>query len=295
MGTNFCHHIGNDYLSVEILEKGAEVKSIVDLSDGAHILKDYEDSSWKKTNPILFPIVGGLNNHQYQYDKKTYPMRPHGFAADSNFIVIKKSDSSILLSFQNSDETYACYPFKFKLLIEYCVEDTRLNCRYSIHNADNKVLPFSIGAHPGFRCVLSPSEQASFLEFEHEEKTLSWVKANGVLNGETKPFETHNCVYPLSLKSFVNGALIIKDLKSRKINLKHPGSKKYIRIHFSDFGNLGLWAPADGAQNYICIEPWNGFDSAYDDGLDIEKKGGIQLLQPSKSKNFNYSIVLNLA
>ena len=294
MTTNCTHYINNDHLRVDVHEKGAEVISIVDLSDGSPILKESEDSSWKKTNPILFPIVGGLNNHQYQYRKNTYQMHPHGFASDCHFTVVKKDKSSILLSFQNNDETYLSYPFKFQLFVEYCIEETQLNCRYSIHNLDDKTLPFSIGAHPGFRCVFAQDEKASFLEFEHEEKTLSWIKKGGVLTGETRPFETNNCVYPLSPESFAQGALVIKNLRSRKINLKHYDCKKYIGIHFSDFNNLGLWTPPIGTHNYICIEPWHGFDSTYDDELDIFVKEGIELLQSGKSKTFSYSIILNL-
>lgn len=48
---------------------------------------------WKRHAPLLFPIVGRLQDDQYQYDGTIYKMYQHGFARDSNFEIESQSDT----------------------------------------------------------------------------------------------------------------------------------------------------------------------------------------------------------
>lgn len=37
---------------------------------------DAKPEYWKRTSPVLFPIVGSLNNGSYRYEGKEYPHVP---------------------------------------------------------------------------------------------------------------------------------------------------------------------------------------------------------------------------
>ena len=77
----------NNLLSVKVLEKGAELCSIVCKASGTEYLWQADPAFWNKHSPILFPIVGTLRNDTYWYKDKSYTMSRHGFARDKKFIV----------------------------------------------------------------------------------------------------------------------------------------------------------------------------------------------------------------
>lgn len=105
-------------------------------------------------NPILFPICGQLDNKEYQWNGKTYPMANHGVARTSAWKVEGTSTdggASITLSLSSNEETLASYPFPFHLVFTYTLAEGQLHTKQSYRNTgSSEELPFYAGFHPYF-------------------------------------------------------------------------------------------------------------------------------------------------
>jgi galactose mutarotase-like enzyme len=85
------HVLENEFLSVGILNKGAELCSISNKINGLEYLWQAEPSVWAFHAPNLFPVVGNCINNQIQIDGIKYPMQRHGFARHSQFVLTESS------------------------------------------------------------------------------------------------------------------------------------------------------------------------------------------------------------
>ncbi|HEX5169179.1 MAG TPA: aldose 1-epimerase family protein, partial [Cyclobacteriaceae bacterium] len=87
-----------------------------------------------------------------------------------------------------------------------------------------------------------------------------------------------------------NDALVLKDNKLKKITLKSGVQPYGLTISFEGFPFFGIWAARDA--NFVCLEPWCGIaDSVTHDQL-LEKKEGIQKIQPGESWSRHWSVEL---
>lgn len=66
----------NENLTAQISKNPFELVSLK--KDGKEYVYQ-QDSTWKKSWPICFPITGKLINDQYRLDDKTYHMTGNGF------------------------------------------------------------------------------------------------------------------------------------------------------------------------------------------------------------------------
>lgn len=64
----------NEYLKVTVNEQGAELAGIWDKEKEVEYLWNADPAYWKRTAPVLFPIVGSLKNKQFLYEGKAYSM-----------------------------------------------------------------------------------------------------------------------------------------------------------------------------------------------------------------------------
>ena len=141
------HIIKNDLLTIEIAEKGAELRSIKS-ADGCEYLWQGDAKYWEDRAPFMFPICSSVFENIYTYRGKEYEMGLHGFAQYENFSVNKKSESEIAFTLTSSDKTHAIYPFDFVLTITYTLEGKKLSVKADIKNTGSDVLCATFGAHP---------------------------------------------------------------------------------------------------------------------------------------------------
>lgn len=59
----------NDYLTVKINPLGAELTSVVDNETQLEYMWQADKAYWGRHAPILFPIVGRLQDNQYRLGK----------------------------------------------------------------------------------------------------------------------------------------------------------------------------------------------------------------------------------
>jgi galactose mutarotase-like enzyme len=284
----------NNQLEVLTKSTGAELTSIKLKSNGVQYLWQADPQFWGRHAPILFPIVGKLKNDQYLYDGIKYELPQHGFARDCEFEVIDNSSEQVTYQLNSTAVTLANYPFNFQLRVKYLLQTNSLNIIYSIKNAPENPLYFSIGAHPGFNCPLLPGQKMTdyYLEFETLETITSDILENGLLSGRKKPFLENQKTLPLSKELFTDDAIILEGLKSNKISLKNYLDHKSITFEFPGFPYLGIWSKPQGAP-FICIEPWYGIADTITGSGELSHKKGIITLQADAVFECRYKIIID--
>ena len=73
----------NHHLKVTISTLGAELLTLE--KNHINYIWEVDENYWNKTSPVLFPIVGRLQNDSYTYAGKTYHLPRHGFARNYEF------------------------------------------------------------------------------------------------------------------------------------------------------------------------------------------------------------------
>ena len=77
----------NEELTVTFRTQSAEIRSIRDNKTGREYMWQADPAFWGWTSPILFPLVGPVAKNEFRYGGKTYKMKQHGFARQSEFDV----------------------------------------------------------------------------------------------------------------------------------------------------------------------------------------------------------------
>jgi len=280
----------NESLLVKVKGTGAELSSVKSKQDLTEYIWQADPQYWKRHAPVLFPIVGRLKNNQYYYKDKTYNLNQHGFARDLPFELISQSATTATLSLHANPHTRDKYPFEFRLIISYQLNQHRLQVSYQVENIDTKVLPFSIGAHPGFSCPISGQDRLEdyMIEFEQPEESDTHLLQDGLFDYRTQPYLQQQQSFPITPHTFDHDALVFHDLKSRYVRLLSQQSGRYVQVSIERFPYLGIWAKP-GAP-FVCIEPWHGLADYVDSQGDLFAKKGMLTLSPGKHFNSSYEI-----
>ena len=272
--------IENEFLKVEINTKGAQLTSVYSKENKIEHLWQADANIWGYHAPNLFPVIGGLINDELLVDGKTYHMGRHGFARQSEFILLESNEVSAIYSLPSSEKTLAIYPYKFDFQVLYNLIDNALRVTYKLINLDKKTIYFSAGGHPAFNIPFNKGEKYEdyYLEFETEEKlTTHLLSPEGFFTGETHPVPSPGHKLYLKKDMFDHDALVFKNLKSREVCIKSDKHDKSISVEFPHFNYLGIWAKGGG--DFVCIEPWLGCADTVGKHVDISKKEDIQSLK----------------
>ncbi len=281
----------NEQLTVQFTDQGAELTSVKDNKTGQEFIWPAKPEVWARHAPILFPIVGKLNNNRFYFDGEAYSLPQHGFARDMEFVCTHQTKNTIEFELTDNKITLKKYPFKFVLTVHYQLTGRLLEVFYEVRNTNPQPLPFSIGAHPGFYCSqqINGQKQAYKLEFELPETLKRYLIADGLQSGKTSPLMDKQDTLLLTADLFKEDALVLKNLESQWIRIVNSVTgKNLVTVHYFDFPYMGIWQKP-GADFY-CIEPWFGIaDEVGFDG-DIMDKEGIQVLPPKKTFHADYTL-----
>ncbi len=268
-------------IEIKTISKGAELVSAK--LNGFEKMHDGE-SFWNRHAPVLFPIVGKLKDGKTSIDGETFEMGQHGFARDMEFEQINEHEYVL----KWNEETLKKFPFKFELYISYEVKNDEVKTQYRVVNKDDKQMIFGLGGHPAFRCEYNSGKY--HLEFQDIEEDIEvYQLENGLIKQlpeKTSKFIKENKIF-LDKKTFENDAIILKNIKSRKIYLKTE-TKTVLTMNFKDFPYLGIWSKEDAP--FVCIEPWfNTADTVDSNGIFEEKEDLIEL-KPNKEFKAEYKV-----
>ncbi len=291
------YNLKNDLLNINIKPKGVELCNITSVKNDTEFMWQADSNIWGSHAPNLFPIIGSMKTDSYFYNGQAYKMPKHGFTRhNQDFIVTKETKNTITFQLQSNPELYKIYPFLFQFELTYELKDNLLLVHHSVKNLDDTIMYFSLGGHPAFRCPLYKNEDYTdyFLEFNKVETTESYLlnMSSGLVTSKTKPVFTDRSKIRLSADLFNEDALIFKDLKSRKVTLKHQDKGPILSVTFEDFPYLGIWAKPKAP--YVCIEPWLGIADSETTNQKIVEKEGIIALDSGSVFNASYSIEIEM-
>lgn len=283
----------NSEITIQVASHGAELKSLKDNATGTEYMWCADEKYWKRTSPVLFPLVGNYKNGQTTYQGQIYQMSQHGFARDMEFTLVSQNEDSIFFALQENEETLKKYPFAFYLELGYRIFGRSVEVIWKVKNPAEETMYFSIGGHPAFNCPLQEGEEQSAysLSFDVKDKIVSsLVGANGITDTKLE-YPLQDGVLALSQELFVNDALVIENQQIHQVSLVNPAGENYLTVAF-DAPLFGIWSPPGKNAPFVCIEPWYGRTDkeSYTGGLEDREWGNK--LQAGEEFEASYTVTI---
>ena len=276
----------NRYLKVTVTTWGAQVKSVIRKSDGVEHMWQADKSVWGYHAPILFPYAGKLKDGIMEVDGVTYhPPGQHGFARTSEHRFVRQSDDTVVLELTDSAETLKVFPWKFRLLSTFRLENDTLHHTLTVENRDERPLSFGIGYHPAFTIPFDDKHSITDYElrFSHMESPLCLGTApRGLLNGQCYFLGNNICSLPVTDGMFDNDSHCMVNLQSETLGLYEKDTGRGVVCRIKDFPYCLLWSKA-GTPQFICIEPWNSLPSSESGSTKWEEKPPAATITPGEN------------
>lgn len=288
------YSIHNDYLTVTVSLKGAELKSIQ--KGQIEYLHNGDPKYWGRTAPYLFPNIGAILDTKAIIGGTVYPLPKHGFIRDQIFTLQEQQESKIILTFTATPETLKMYPFDFTFEVTYELKKDTLYASVRITNISSKAMPFNFGLHPAFKVPLLEGENFEDYQIilsDMQSFKVPTVLPNGLIDPSLIAREFHNLkVLPLNYDDYQNDALIFDKIRSKAVYLFNEQTKKGVKFSFKPFKTLGIWTPNHVKAPFICIEPWNGWADEPTTNHNFETKKDLIKLQPDETFETTYKIAI---
>lgn len=291
---------------------GAELKSIQ--REGREYLWNADKSYWGRTAPILFPIVGRLANDTLRIDGRSYTMKQHGFARDTELVphhtrasllngLIRFEPNEVPLVYSMAQECIpSSYPYDFELEACYNMTDSEVICTWTVRNKGDKPMYFQIGAHPAFVLPDYNTTDAvhGYIQFyDNRGVIVKPLVQNYLVDGlrhsylSPKQVTDENGVLPIKNDTFVNDAILIEDSQVASATLFDKHGHKFLTVVCPRAEAFGIWAPNKPGCSFVCIEPWCGIADRFDFDGDISERELNHQLKPGETYLFIYSIQIH--
>jgi galactose mutarotase-like enzyme len=284
--------IASAELTARINPFGAELWSLTDAA-GREFMTDADPAFWAGHAPVLFPIVGALNQGRYRLGDVQYELPKHGFARTSLFECVGHEADAVRFRLNDNAATRAVYPFAFWLEMAFRLDGPALHLTATVTNPGDRPLPFSFGFHPAFAWPLpGGAEQAAhrIVFAEPEPQPIRRIDGpSGLLLPEAFVTPVQSRTLLPAAELFEDDALIWDELHSRSLSFGAPASAS-LDIAFPDTPMLGVWQKP-GA-HYLCIEPWQGLADPLGYAGDFRDKPGVVLLPPGERRAFRMDVAL---
>ncbi len=283
--------IANDHLTAAINPFGAELTHLRD-AQGRELMTNADPAFWTGHAPILFPVVGVVNDGVIRLSGRDYPMPKHGFARHSAFTLVDQSATSATFRLSDSDETRAAYPFAFALDIVFTLDGATLSIDAQVRNTGDVTLPASFGFHPAFAWPLPYGQDraAHRIMFESgEPDALRVIAPDGTIAREERASPLDGRDLFLRDDLFATDALVWDDVKSHAVIYGAPMGP-HLAIAFPDTPKLGIWTKPGAA--YVCVEPWHGIADPTGYAGDYRDKPGVFEVAAGDTKHIGMSVTL---
>jgi galactose mutarotase-like enzyme len=282
--------IASRQLTAQIDPQGAELKSLTD-AKGREYMSSGDPAYWRGRAPLLFPIIGRLNDATLRVDGQDYTLEKHGFARRSRYDVVDHDASSATFRLTDSAATRAMYPFAFELDAAFALDGATLAMTVTVRNPGDPPLPASFGYHPAFAWPLPDADRAAHeIVFERDEPSLLCrVTPEGLIGPDPKLSPVTGNRFTLTDALFADDALVWTDLHSRRLTYGVPGGP-HLDIAFPDTPHLGIWTKPGAA--FVCIEPWAGHADPEGYSGDFRDKPGVRSIAPGATRSFRMDVTV---
>ena len=218
----------NENILLEVSKRGAEIKRLFLKKDSIEVIST--NNSWGKSAPLLFPVVGVVDQGYIKHEKKIYRLNRHAFVREKDFeVVVTKDGVEASYTHKRNDE----WPFEFVLKIYYLITNKGLNIKINVI-ADDKSL-YNLGWHPAFNLKEDIKINTIFTYENH----------NGLI---TKMRHCDNDT--LRFKDIENDRTYIFDWFDHKFKIQN----KSFTLRTNDMNACAIWT--SNKDEFICIEPW---------------------------------------
>lgn len=252
--------LSNGILELEISERGAELRSIRRVACPTEYLWQGDPTYWDRRSPILFPNVGKVWKDTTYVGGTPYTLHQHGFLRDMIFRKIVEEDRHVAFATTADAESKRNYPFDFEVRIDYRLLRNVITVEWTVRNHGSEVMPFQIGAHPGF----------NYAHFQKEDEIHGYLSANvgeawsstRCDGGFTHPeqFEVaipHDGLLPLTNDTFACDTILEMTDRLRRITLHDRNGRPIVTVRHT-MPITAIWSPCGGCAPFVCIEPWEG-------------------------------------
>ena len=124
----------NNHLKIAVKSHGAELSSLIKKSTDTEYIWQADPNYWGRHAPILFPIVGRLQNDAFLVGTEKYTMKQHGLARNMDFELIESNESSLTFELASSATTLKSYPYPFRLRLQYILAKQVVKVVYKVFN-----------------------------------------------------------------------------------------------------------------------------------------------------------------
>jgi galactose mutarotase-like enzyme len=220
-------------------------------------------------------------------------MPPHGFAHIMDFSLSRKTESSCTFELRDDEEMHTHYPFAFGLDVGFDLSDDGLLVTITVENPNDEPMPADVGFHPGFNWPLTGglSKDEYVIVFDKDESAP--IRRGGddpvLLYPDGEPTPVDGKVLRPRDEMFEGSPIVFDTLDSRSLTFG-PRDGLGLRIDFPDSPHLGLWMIP--GENYLCIEPWQGYPARMDFDGPLAEKPGIAVIEPREIRRWRLGITL---
>ena len=277
--------IENEYLKVTVTTWGAQMKSVIRKCDGVEHVWQADPAVWGYHAPILFPHAGKVSGGKIEARGGVYESGQHGFARLMEHEFVEQTADTIVLELCASEATMAKFPYDFRLVSIFRLENDTLHHTLTVENLDEEKLPFGIGYHPAFAVPFDDKHVATDYELRFSEME-SPICVNCLPTGLVQKdhyFLGNNIrTIPVDEKLFANDSHCMVNLKSRTLGLYEKGTGRGVVCDISEFPYTLIWSKP-GMPRFVCIEPWQSLPSPEGSSSNWEEKPAAAILEPGEA------------
>ena len=277
--------IENEYLKVTVTTWGAQVKSVIRKCDNVEHIWQADKSVWGYHAPILFPHAGKVVDGKIEAKGKIYEAAQHGFARTMEHDFVDQTRDTVVLELCSSPETMAKFPYEFRLVSNFTLENDTLHHSLTVENLDSDKLHFGIGYHPGYTVPFDDQHVATDYELRFSE-TESPICLNclptGLVQKDHYSLPANINALPIDEQLFANDSHCMVNLKSATLGIYEKGTGRAVVCNIAEFPYVLIWSKP-GMPKFVCIEPWHSLPSAEGGSIKWEEKPAAAILNPGEA------------
>lgn len=279
------YSIENEYLKVTVTTWGAQVKSVVRKCDGVEHIWQADKAVWGYHAPILFPHTGKVVDGIIHAKGKDYESGQHGFARLMEHDFVEQSRDTIVLELCSNAVTLAKFPYEFRLVSTFTLENDTLHHTLTVENLDEDVLPFGIGYHPAFTVPFDDKHTAEDYELRFSDMESPICINNqpkGLMHGNLYYLGSNIKAIPLSEQLFANDSHCMVNLNSATLGVYEKDTGRAVVCDIQEFPYTLIWSKP-GVPKFVCIEPWHSLPSPEKGTTDWNRKPAAAILAPGEA------------
>ncbi len=279
------YSIENEYLKLTVTTWGAQVKSVVRKCDGVEHIWQADKSVWGYHAPILFPHAGKVVDGVIEAKGGVYESGQHGFARLMEHDFVDQTGDTIVLELCSSPETLAKFPYEFRLVSTFTLENDTVHHTLTVENLDTEKLPFGIGYHPAFTVPFDDKHVATDYELRFSDVESPICINNlphGLMHGDIYHLSANIQSLPIDENLFANDSHCMVNLKSATLGLYEKRTGRGVVCSIAEFPYTLIWSKP-GMPKFVCIEPWHSLPSPENGSRRWEEKPAAAILNPGEA------------